>query len=61
MDVAMKHGLSCGFADVDADVESVWMELLLHDITTLHAEFPDLIMFFRFKIKETCHMSFGDD
>jgi hypothetical protein len=39
------------FANVDTDVEAVWMELLLHNITTLHAKFTDLIMFFRFKIK----------
>ena len=61
MDVAMKNGLSCTFADIDADVESVWMELLLHDITPLHAKFPDLIMFFLFKIEEAYHMAFGDD
>ena len=61
MDVAMKNRLSCTFADVDTDVEAVWMELLLHDITTLHAKFPDLIMFFRFKVKETRHMPFWYD
>ena len=61
MDVAMKNRLSCTFANVDTDVEAVWMELLLHDITALHLKFSDLCMFFWLKIEETCHMAFGDN
>ena len=61
MDMAMKHRLASAFTDVDANVEAIWMELSLQDVTTFHAKFPYLIMFLWFKQKETCHMPFGYD
>ena len=49
MNMAMKHGLASAFTNV----ESVWMELLLFDVTALHPKFSNLCMFFRFKVEET--------
>ena len=61
MDVAMEYCLPRTFPDVNADVEAVWMELSLQNVTTFPAKFPDLLMFFYFKVEETCHMTFGND
>ena len=54
-------GNAIPFAHTFLDVDAVWMKLSLQNVTTFHAKFPDMFMFFYFKVEETCHMAFGND
>lgn len=57
----MRYGLACGLAIVNPNVERVWLELLLEQLTNVANFSPQVGEFISLQVKNAFHVAAGDD